>query len=513
MEDTSPQAVAEKAAKDPKDAAATAKSLPDSFSRDNDQVDFEGVIYSSSPILDLSQKGLRHLGKFFKIPNLQQLHLQRNLLSEIPQDFFQLLPNLTWLDLRYNKIRVLPPGIGSHKHLKTLLLERNPIKALPVELGQVTTLTALNLRHCPLEFPPYLIVQKGLVSILTFLRICSVENAFPGDESLPGVPTAKSDLLLPLPHKDLSSENGLNVLDQEAAVVKEKGDFFPPMDRLDLSELRKSSSSSEIWPSKEEIRRFWKLRQEIVENEQVEVQENKLLAVELPPNLKAAINAKERKCRKPWPTLRKRSTSFRGILPNLSSTYQNTVHTKRMDDTHKMAFQELQEKERMLEQQRRDKRALQDWREQTQLMRHRREFSKFQPLHRNTMASKIPFATDLTDYEKMPASPFGKVKPRREGIAQKRIEISTSPLAELEDKIRRHTQQIRARSFLGTNPTQDIKTANQDLETTKKLQEELRRLKLEMTLNKDHSFPPFTGNLSLHPPASRPQNIFFNTKY
>lgn len=68
-EDTSPQA--EKAAKDPKDAAATAKSLPDSFSRDNNQVDFEGVIYSSSPTLDLSQKGLRHLGKFFKIPNLQ----------------------------------------------------------------------------------------------------------------------------------------------------------------------------------------------------------------------------------------------------------------------------------------------------------------------------------------------------------------------------------------------------------------------------------------------------------
>ncbi|EDM11846.1 similar to leucine rich repeat containing 27 (predicted), isoform CRA_c [Rattus norvegicus] len=34
------------------------------------------------------------------------------------------------------------------------------------------------------------------------------------------------------------------------------------------------------------------------------------------------------------------------------SAYQNTVHTKRMDDTHKMAFQELQEKERMLEQRR-----------------------------------------------------------------------------------------------------------------------------------------------------------------
>lgn len=39
------------------------------------------------------------------------------------------------------------------------------------------------------------------------------------------------------------------------------------------------------------------------------------------------------------------------------------------------------------------------------------------------MASKIPFATDLTDYEKMPVSPFGKVKPIGEGTAQRTIEI------------------------------------------------------------------------------------------
>lgn len=49
---------------------------------------------------------------------------------------------------------------------------------------------------------------------------------------------------------------------------------------------------------------------------------------------------------------RKKSTSFKGILPNLSSTYQNTVHTRRKEDTHKVAIQELQE-ETMLEQRRR----------------------------------------------------------------------------------------------------------------------------------------------------------------
>lgn len=102
---------------------------------------------------------------------LQRLHLQRNALCEIPKDFFQLLPNLTWLDLRYNRIRALPSGIGSHKHLKTLLLERNPIKMLPVELGNVTSLKALNPRHCPLELPAPLVVQKGLGSLLAFLQI------------------------------------------------------------------------------------------------------------------------------------------------------------------------------------------------------------------------------------------------------------------------------------------------------------------------------------------------------
>ncbi|KAM7329510.1 hypothetical protein ACRRTK_011123 [Alexandromys fortis] len=133
------------------------------------------------------------------------------------------------------------------------------------------------------------------------------------------------------------------------------------------------------------------------------------------------------------------------------------------------------------------------------------------PAPRTKMASKIPFATDLIDHGKMPANPLGKMKASRERTVQR--SFSASPLADLEEKIRRHTQQICARNFLGTNPLQDMKIANQDLETAKKLQEELRKLKLEMTLNKEHPFATLSENLSLHPPASQPQNIFFNTKY
>nr|XP_021493518.1 leucine-rich repeat-containing protein 27 [Meriones unguiculatus] len=512
MEDTSTSAMAEEATNDPKNAASDAKDADSAAARNDNERGFEGVIFSSSSVLDLSQKGLCHLGEFLKVPHLQQLHLQRNSLIRIPKDFFQLLPNLIWLDLRYNKIRALPSGIGSHKHLKTLLLERNPIKMLPVELGQVATLKALNLRFCPLEFPPHLIVQKGLVAILTYLRFCSVENAFPGDE-LPQVEMGLSDLSYPVLshlHIGIFTEKGLNALDLEAAVAKEKAALFPRMGRLDLS---KSSAFSENWPSKEEIKRFWKLRQEIVGIEEGEVQGKKHLAAELPPNLREALNNKEKRHQKRGPTVRKKSTPSKGILPNIPSTNQNTVYTKRLEDGHMAAVRELQEKEALLEQRRRDKRVLKEWREQTQLMRSKRELNNPQPFNKNMMASKIPFATDRIDYRKTPVDPLGKVKHSKERTTQRSSELSTLPLAELEERIKRHTEQIHARNFLGTNPLQDIKVANQDLENAKKLQEELGTLKLKMTLNKEHPFGTLTGNLSLHPPASQPQKIFFNTKY
>ncbi|XP_031435110.1 leucine-rich repeat-containing protein 27 isoform X5 [Clupea harengus] len=57
-----------------------------------------------------------------------------------------------------------------HRCLRTLLLEGNPVTELPLELGNVVTLKALNLRHCPISFPPPEVVQQGITAILPFLR-------------------------------------------------------------------------------------------------------------------------------------------------------------------------------------------------------------------------------------------------------------------------------------------------------------------------------------------------------
>lgn len=93
-----------------------------------------------------------------------------------------------------------------------------------------------------------------------------------------------------MPHKD--------------ALHSREASFFPPVEKLDLSELRRSADSSDDGPGEEEIKRFWKLRQEIVEQERAELLGNQLLPLELPPNLRAVLNAKEKERSSPRHVLR-----------------------------------------------------------------------------------------------------------------------------------------------------------------------------------------------------------------
>uniref|UniRef100_A0A8C6YE61 Leucine rich repeat containing 27 n=1 Tax=Naja naja TaxID=35670 RepID=A0A8C6YE61_NAJNA len=247
----------------------------------------EKLVSNSAVSLDLSRKDLQHLtAEIYRLFNLRYLHLEGNALSVIPEDFFQSLSNLTWLDLRYNKLKELPSGIGCHKQLKTLLLERNPIKRLPVELGKVASLTALNLRNCPLEFPPLEVIQKGLSFILCFLRKSSIffiSIEMPPVEKLNLADIMKSSLDL--------SDGWPN--EEEMIRFKNVKQFFfisiemPPVEKLNLADIMKSSLDlSDGWPNEEEMIRFKKLRDELIQDERQEYPEDKIVTNESMPTLR-----------------------------------------------------------------------------------------------------------------------------------------------------------------------------------------------------------------------------------
>ncbi|XP_045147592.1 leucine-rich repeat-containing protein 27 isoform X4 [Echinops telfairi] len=319
---------------------------------------------SRLPVLDLSQTGFHRFREVFQMPQLKQLYLQKNSLCTIPKDFFQLLPELTWLDLRFNRIQVLPAGIGSHKHLKTLLLERNPIKMLPVELGTVCTLKALNLRHCPLEFPPQRIVQRGLAAILTFLRVCAAETReATSREKATG--TCKPPCLAP---------------DPEELPLRAKAEPFPPTEKLRRTGPPKAGASLEEWPSKAEIRRFWKLRQEIVENERAETLGHQLLSVQLPPSLRAVLRTRRKEQPGARLALRRWTFPFKSTLPELSSS-GTALPAKRVEEGRVAALRELREKQMLMEQRKRERQILREWREQTwRLKKNKQGLSRLLPL-------------------------------------------------------------------------------------------------------------------------------------
>ncbi|XP_070608550.1 leucine-rich repeat-containing protein 27 isoform X1 [Erythrolamprus reginae] len=434
----------------------------------------EKLVSNSAVSLDLSRKDLHHLTEeIYRLFNLRYLHLEGNALSVIPEDFFQNLSNLTWLDLRYNKLKELPSGIGCHKQLKTLLLEKNPIKRLPVELGNVASLTALNLRHCPLEFPPVEVIQKGLAFILCFLRKNCHQN-----------------------------------IEYEESISPE----MPPVEKLNLADIMKSSLDlSDGWPNEEEMIRFKKLRDELIQDERQEYPEDKIITNESMPILRRT-RTKESLSRK---SSILSSRDKKNLFPAASS-YDFIIQSKMAEECRLAALKEMREKQALIEQRRKDKEVLQKWRKQAKKIREKKGILyAYSPQKGNIMVSQnAPYATDniksIDDLEgwREPSDLNEQIETAQNINSVKATDtFRTAKYKEIENRIKQHTQLMKEkRKKLRGLPKEDMEKANQDLETVEHLEEELADLRKD--LHKEYRFTAFTGELLPTADNLLPTNIF-----
>ncbi|XP_060624651.2 leucine-rich repeat-containing protein 27 isoform X1 [Anolis sagrei] len=450
------------------------KSLSASSSSRCIHQSLENLVSNSSASLDLSRKDLQHLTEeIYKLFNLKHLHLEGNALSVIPEDLFHQLPNLVWLDLRYNKIKELPPGIGCHKQLKTLLLEGNPIKRLPVELGNLASLTALNLRHCPLEFPPPEVIQKGLPVILSFLQKFSNEND--------------------------SAERFLQEM--------------PPVEKLNLTDIMKSSMDlSDGWPSEEEMIRFQKLRDKLIQDEKEEYQANKMVANESMPALRRTRTKESLSQKSSMVSSRVKKNMFPAV-----SSYDMIVHKKRAEEFRLAALKEMKEKQATMEQRQKDKEVLQKWRKQTKKMRERKRMLYKPEKGDMGVSQNAPYATDNIKNDKLEG---WKEPPRHDENTEKTLkmigDLRAEKYKEVENRIKQHMLMMKERRKKLTGvPQEDMERSKQDFQTVEKIEAEIADIKRD--LNKEYRFTAFTGELpatsesSLS--ASKPQNIFSNMTF
>lgn len=121
-------------------------------------------------VLELQYNRLTTIPQILPGPSLVQLHLGFNQLSTVDTDKLSPLTSLVYLDLRDNKINVVPEGIVRLETLERLDLTNNNIAGLPYEMGNMSNLKSLSLEGNTLRGLRRDIVRRGTTEVLKYLR-------------------------------------------------------------------------------------------------------------------------------------------------------------------------------------------------------------------------------------------------------------------------------------------------------------------------------------------------------
>jgi Leucine-rich repeat (LRR) protein len=160
------------------------------------------------------------------LSSLSWFSARRNLLREIPGQVLGAWSNLTYLDLRQNKLVTLPPEIGACTSLLELYLNDNALVELPSELGHCGKLEVLSVQRNKLTSVP--LSLGGCISLQTLDftgnvlteipigmlgRLSNLRHLFLGTNKLQTLP---SDIGLCLSLEQLSApSNQLKILPDE----------------------------------------------------------------------------------------------------------------------------------------------------------------------------------------------------------------------------------------------------------------------------------------------------------
>uniref|UniRef100_H3A9W9 Leucine rich repeat containing 27 n=1 Tax=Latimeria chalumnae TaxID=7897 RepID=H3A9W9_LATCH len=406
---------------------------------------------------------------------------------------------------------------------------------LPVELiGNLTSLKALNLRHCPLEFPPELIVQQGLQSILNFLRSWLVmkshgKNCICGKKIKPrrqmntlrtlSTVSNRCTYTLPSSHGAVNIKNCLC----PSFILKTELSQMPHVEKLKLTELKSSLDVSEDWPNEEEMIRFEKLREEIIREDEKDIFHDQNFLKKKENKLENKVHGegdliKKKKKKK------KKPVCTQDTFPKLPP-HETVIHRKKAEERRLAALKKLKEKQTLILQWKKDQEVLKEWREQTKFMQEKKktEYDLVEPAKKDQVIESAPYATDPDYYRMVNSREQQNVHEQHERIRKilsgkslKEIEEARNARdKKLEYRIRQHINmmQERRRKPKGT-ALEEMEAAKKELEIAEQLQNEVLQSKVQQDLPLEYRFTAFTGEiLPSCSPTACPRNVFSDIKF
>ncbi|XP_058954381.2 leucine-rich repeat-containing protein 27 isoform X2 [Pocillopora verrucosa] len=432
-----------------------------------------------STTIDLSNKRLTQFpAEVLNLHQLEFLYLEGNAISSLPEELFDCLPYLRWLDLRNNRITDIPPIIGKHRNLRNLLLEGNTIESLPLELGLVKSLSGLNISSNPLEFPPAFIVEKGTQEVLKFLR-----------EQYMLQLQEKGAVLVEEHPESSSSEELLFATTRDGEITSKKNASSTrrrrsKTDSKQLPGLINTPVTFHPPPSRSDV-----LRREY-DRQRMELQSSSGQTVDIRSRELTGSGKNASRLKKSSPKSESSRSARFQYDANATPTFPD--YEARLAEQQEMAILAvMNEKEALILQKRKDKKALDDWREKTKLLRQQKQrLSAVKGS--STVEVKAPYGTEKSAKEDE-KSPHGYAKKLKELLEEKDGKGAARRTLEdrdLEKRIKVHMEKLKEhRGKTYGSIEEELESARKNLEMAREFQREVKdRKQLEYRLR------AFTGD-------------------
>ncbi|KAJ8730898.1 hypothetical protein PYW08_002311 [Mythimna loreyi] len=121
-------------------------------------------------ILDANHNDIEELPDFYGCSALKELYIANNYIKEITDEFCDQMQHLSVLNIRDNKVEVLPENISLLRKLKRLELSNNNLNKLPRNLGLLSQLQSINMEGNKLSFVRQDVLRGGTERMMKFLR-------------------------------------------------------------------------------------------------------------------------------------------------------------------------------------------------------------------------------------------------------------------------------------------------------------------------------------------------------